>query len=228
METTRNEPVFPVLDLGLFAPVASRKNLFERVFVASFKIYPKGIAKSGGKKHLPEEWQPLAQHPQAAARKVFISSLGALSANLGGPARADATCNTLAAAAGLTGTYLAWLSDGTNSPDTRFNKSTVPYIRALDSAIIATNYADLTDGLITNTIVLDENGRNVGFGRVWTHVQNDGKSSTEVATGHCNGWTSASSALTAVRGQADIAGLWTLQNFVPFSSPLHHIYCFEQ
>jgi len=54
-----------------FLPVASRKNLFEGVFVASLKIYPKGIAKSGGKKHLPEEWQPLAQHPQAAARKRF-------------------------------------------------------------------------------------------------------------------------------------------------------------
>jgi hypothetical protein len=32
-------------------------------------------------------------------------------------------------AAGLPGTYRAWISDITGSPSTRFTKSTIPYVR---------------------------------------------------------------------------------------------------
>ena len=52
-------------------PVASCKKLFERVLVASLKIYPKGIARSGGEKDQPEEWQSPAQHPHSGARERF-------------------------------------------------------------------------------------------------------------------------------------------------------------
>src|SRR5687768_3468798 len=49
--------------------------------------------------------------------------------NLGGVAGADRKCQDLATApgVGLPGTYMAWLSDSTNSPFTRFVKSPGPY-----------------------------------------------------------------------------------------------------
>lgn len=53
-------------------------------------------------------------------KTVFVTSQ-TYTGNLGGLAGADAQCNLLAKAAGLEGSYLAWLSDATESPSTRFN-----------------------------------------------------------------------------------------------------------
>src|SRR5262245_22597746 len=50
--------------------------------------------------------------------------------NFGGLAVADAHCQELAQAAGLPGSYMAWLSDGLGaSPSNRFLKSALPYAR---------------------------------------------------------------------------------------------------
>lgn len=51
-----------------------------------------------------------------------------MSANLGGVGGADAICAAEAAAAGLEGTFLAWLSDATHSPKDRPPQSTGPYV----------------------------------------------------------------------------------------------------
>jgi len=52
-------------------------------------------------------------------RVALVSSVTCTS-NLGGLAGADAKCNRLAAAAGLTGSYMAWMSVGVDDPDSRF------------------------------------------------------------------------------------------------------------
>ncbi len=62
-------------------------------------------------------------------KTVFVTSASFLS-NMGGLAGADAKCQAEAdgpASIVPTGTYLPWLSDGTDSPDTRFSKSAHPY-----------------------------------------------------------------------------------------------------
>ena len=66
-------------------PVASRKNLFQRVFVASLKIYSKGIAKSGGKSTYQRSGNPLPNthrlqqekdfHIQPASHRFFCSGV---------------------------------------------------------------------------------------------------------------------------------------------------------
>ena len=56
---------------------------------------------------------------------VFLLEDG-VRGDIGGVAAADQTCNDAAEAAGLPGTYKAWLSDSTSSPSTRFVRSDLP------------------------------------------------------------------------------------------------------
>ena len=63
-------------------------------------------------------------------KTVFVTK-ASFKGNLGGLAGADEKCQAEAddhASIVPSGTYLAWLSDGTNSPDTRFAKSSDPYV----------------------------------------------------------------------------------------------------
>ncbi len=58
-------------------------------------------------------------------KTVFVTS-ASFSSNLGGLTGADDKCQAEAdgpASIVPAGTYLAWLSDGTDSPDTRFTKA---------------------------------------------------------------------------------------------------------
>ena len=96
-------------------------------------------------------------------KTVFITS-AKFKGNLGGLAGADDKCQAEAddpASIVPSGTYLAWLSDGTDSPDTRFTKSAHPYI-LLDGTKIAENYTDLTDGTILHAINIDSTGKALG------------------------------------------------------------------
>jgi hypothetical protein len=77
-------------------------------------------------------------------------------------------------AAGLPGTYQAWLSDSTGSPNTRFVRSTGPY-RLVNGHTIAANFADLTDGILAAPISVTETLGGVGGGATtWTHTKLDG------------------------------------------------------
>ena len=78
--------------------------------------------------------------------------------NLGGLAGADAKCDLLASNAGLTGTFRAWLSDGIDSPDTRFLKAGNPYVLVDNTTVIASDWTDLTSGSIQAPINLTELG----------------------------------------------------------------------
>ena len=127
---------------------------------------------------------------------------------LTGIAAADAICNRLATTAGLdmtNGTYLAWLSDDSTSPDARFTKATIPYLRT-DGAKIADNYTDLTDGLLdfiglegieyTEDAVFVETLGGGLASSVWTGTNNDG---TATAT-NCANWTDGTGGDTGMRG----------------------------
>ncbi len=79
-------------------------------------------------------------------RFVFVTSTLQYG-DMNGLAGADAECNELAEAAGLPGTYMAWLSTNqmNGTPATRFLQSSVPYVR-VDGVKVADDWADLTDG----------------------------------------------------------------------------------
>jgi hypothetical protein len=82
------------------------------------------------------------------ARLVFVTSTTFTGAEVGGgfgAEGADMHCQRLANAAGHQGRYLAWISDDTSSPRTRFTPSEYPY-RRIDGTVIANDFTDLTDG----------------------------------------------------------------------------------
>jgi len=92
-------------------------------------------------------------------KTVFVTSVS-FNGNLGGLKEADDKCQAQAddpASIVPSDTYLAWLSDGADSPNTRFTQSSHPYL-LLDGTRIAENYTDLTDG-IKHFINIDPNGK---------------------------------------------------------------------
>jgi hypothetical protein len=162
--------------------------------------------------------------------RVFISST-AQTPDFGGVAAADAICQSLADAADLGGTWLAWLADGLgNSPATTFIQSTYPY-KLLDGTVIAEDWDDLIDGDIDGFINIDENGDTTAAGQfAWTNVS----PTTGAAHGiqHCSNWTSSTSPVGRVGDCcSDNGGVspewWTGRGAqgCGFSSRL---YCFEQ
>jgi hypothetical protein len=166
---------------------------------------------------------------------VFVTS-AMYDGNLGGLTGADAICQTHAANAGFSGTFLAWLSDSTGSPDTRFTHSTTPYVRP-DGVQIAANWADLTDGTLAAPINVTENLTTApigttscgggGFATVWSNTTPSG---TLAGALHCDNWGN-NAGTQAAWGKADMSdSSWTGWctgggAVCVWVSP---IYCFEQ
>lgn len=134
------------------------------------------------------------------AKRVFVTSVR-YDGNLGGLVGADAKCQTLAVAAGLPGTYKAWLSDPVASPSTRFAQATIPY-RLVDGTLIANNWADLIDGTLANAITKTEAGLAAptatfcypGETVVWSSTTSAGVFDATVGT--CANWTDANGTST--------------------------------
>ncbi len=76
---------------------------------------------------------------------------------MGGIKGADNKCQARAVAAGLAGTFMAWLSDSSTSPSTRFTKNGGPYL-LVDGGLVARNWSDLTSGSIRHAINKTESG----------------------------------------------------------------------
>jgi hypothetical protein len=120
-------------------------------------------------------------------------------AALGGLEGANARCQDAANAAGLPGTYKAWLSDNSHSPATTFKKSEVGYM-LLNDTLIAKSYNDLTDGYLLTLLNIDEYGQ-VASGGIsprwpgrqfsWSATRPDGTPSTSFGS-TCEQWTSSS------------------------------------
>lgn len=126
------------------------------------------------------------------------------------------------------GTYLAWISDGGDSPGTTFARSVFGYKLPDGSQIVANDYDDLVGGILRNTISMDENGNKHLDPTllVWTGVLSDGFAAEAP---NCNGWTTDSNAgpqgLNGKLTRPD--SQWTDQ--APASCDgLRRLYCFQQ
>lgn len=148
--------------------------------------------------------------------------------NLGGLDGADALCQGLAEAAGLPGAYLAWLSDSTGSPATRFTRATVPYIR-VDGEVIAQDWDDLTDGSNLNRAInLTEEGTGgaIAPNQVWTSTGDDGEQ--QVNPENCDDWTNGTAASNGDFGlKSSIATSWTGSTSQACDNA-SRLYCFQQ
>jgi hypothetical protein len=150
--------------------------------------------------------------------------------NLGGLAGADTICQGAAGSAGLPGTYLAWLSDPTGSPSTRFTQATVPYT-LVNGTVIANNWSDLTSGTLRHAIDRTEAG---GDGtepnaHVWSNTFTDGTADSSATRRHCLNWSNATLLELGNVGLSDeVDEFWTnFNNSVSCNADLR-LYCFQQ
>lgn len=174
------------------------------------------------------------QHPPV---RVFVSVAamnGMAVGNSGqGALGGDAHCQAFADAVPLGGTWMAWLSDSTTSPDARFTRDN-PY-ELLDGRRIADSYADLidcTEGAGFNecldaVIDLDELGGTSGGQSVWTGTAPDGKAGVSTVA-NCNGWTAGTISDRGRTGlNSALDGEWTSRTNPTCNASLP-LYCFEQ
>lgn len=165
------------------------------------------------------------------ALTVFVTSVR-YTGDLGGLAGADAKCQERAAAAGLPGTYLAWLSDGLQAPPDRFAPG-LPYVR-VDGLPIAKGLQGLISGEpLLNPIDVTEHGDVIAkagdcsnYGdKVWTNVAPDGSA---LGDGDCEGWSTEDS-LAIGYGNAKVTGpSWTAAECLASCAKQLRLYCFRQ
>jgi len=152
--------------------------------------------------------------------RAFVTST-TYNGNLGGLSGADAKCQARAAAAGLGGTWAAWLS--TSTVDARERIPAVEY-RTTTGTIATSDGADFYDGTLDANIDRDEFG-NVAVPNIWTGTNNDGTK----AAGNCSDWTSTSG--TATLGKNDFpaaSGVWSSQSTASCLNSGLRLYCFER
>ena len=171
------------------------------------------------------------------ARRAFVTS-DRFAPSFGSLTQADAVCQRLASDAKLEGSFLAWLSDDSASPATRFVRGRGPYQR-LDGVAIAADFADLIDGRLLQPLNVTELGRPAEGqpdAYVFTGTQADGSpvriaaSEPNAALGAtCQGWKLGTERAWGAYGSFDTtAATWSYGGArLPCSRELP-IYCVEQ
>lgn len=157
---------------------------------------------------------------------VFLSS-STYQGDLGGLTGADAKCQGLAQAAGLPGSYRAWLSDATSAPASRFVQSPGPY-KLVNGVTIAANWADLTDGSpLAATITVTETGGGPGASLLaWTATQPNG--TFVFGTEHCANWSTNGNGPAGNFGAVDRLDNWSTVPTSLVCVNRLHLYCFQQ
>jgi hypothetical protein len=179
-------------------------------------------------------WHAMGPVPGAGpsnSNTVFVTSINTIG-NSGSVAAANTTCQTLATAAGLAGTYKAWLAvtTGVDDPATTFTQSTIPY-KEVGGTTIASNWAGLISGTLTNAITLDELGvPPVSPSTVWTNVATNGTAifSGNSSTDNCNSWIGGGSGYVGT--YTFTTSTWTSNGSTSTCNALgrSHLYCFQQ
>lgn len=160
----------------------------------------------------------------ADTRRVFLSSTQSTAA-LGGPTGADQRCQSLAIDAGLNGTWRAWISGNSTSPNERFVKSMAAAYRLLDGTIIAVHWNDLTDGTLAHAVDLDERGARIVGSEVWTGTRATGESGGQ----KCAGFTASNGEAARVGVSSFFADAGWTEIYLQFCDRTDpRVYCFEQ
>ncbi len=170
-------------------------------------------------------------------RFVFATSAMQHS-NYGGRDGADTVCNDLADDAGLSRTYVAWLStagSGELNPNAA-DRVTDPAggwrLVGTPVAIVAMSKTQLLNGSIDHAIDRDESGVEISSGnpddfRVATATLQDGGVAGTGTQDTCENWRSSSMDLNVMTGRTNEAGFrWTERGISTCSRPVR-LYCFE-
>ncbi len=150
-----------------------------------------------------KEDQPVAD----TAKKVFVTR-ALFTGKLGGLAGADAKCATAAAAAGLPGTFLAYLSTDTVAAATRVTGAG-PWSNA-KGKLIFDGGASRWAGFPKAGLEIDETGGQVygyedgGSGTYWTGSDAQGVSGPD----HCKAWTEEQNSYGVVGTKSTTGAAW--------------------
>jgi hypothetical protein len=169
----------------------------------------------------------------AGNARVFVTSAQQSSGgDLGGTPGADATCNAAATAAGLGGTWNAWLSDSHAAATNRVYHANGSYTLVDGATVVAISYAALVSGTLAHAIDVTEKGAVVSDGQteVWTGFALAGG-----VSGYCSqtgkDWASmaASNSGTPMVGHLDATdATWTYAYFQTCDRTNVRLYCFER
>jgi hypothetical protein len=160
---------------------------------------------------------------------AFVTAERYVPGNLGGLAGADAICNGEAAAAGLPGTYVAWLSTSTVAAKDRLGTSR-GWVRS-DGSPIADTIADLTSGKTLVPIRVTAAGTLAPLnGSAHTVVVTGTTMAGTLASANCVDWTTTA-ANDWVGNANNVGRSWTEWFEGPASdgngcSGQLHLYCF--
>jgi hypothetical protein len=160
-----------------------------------------------------------------SGKYVFVTSK-TFTPNFGGTAMADATCNKVAEAAGLGGTWKSWTSDGGSTPLVRFAQSSGPYVLLDDQTVVASNWMALVSEPLMHGIHLDENQQEVVAPlEVWTGTNSGGN----YAGSACTDWTfvDAGNIFGAVGISGNATSWWTKMKEHACILKAR-LYCFQQ
>jgi hypothetical protein len=163
------------------------------------------------------------------SKLVFVTST-THNGNLGRFAGADKICNDCASAAGLEGTFKAWLGDCQTGPVDNFAiDPSVMYI-LVNGEFVGT-WSNLIEGNLINPISVTEFGDTV-TGLVWTGVYSGGTFREDSAWQNCcNNWKTKSAGIKGAIGDASQTdGHWTHDTtYYSWSCDAKfRLYCFEQ
>jgi hypothetical protein len=155
--------------------------------------------------------------------KTIFATKAMYSGNLGGLLGADAKCQVAANAAGLTGTYKAWLSDSKTTAATRLSRTTGSY-KLKSGKLVAAGFTALTSGTLAGSINEDETGTVFpSAAEVWTGTNANGS-----GTGGCTDWTATSGTTPSVGLTSSTTSSWT-NTYLQFCDRTNvRLYCLEQ
>ncbi len=158
-------------------------------------------------------------------KRVFVTST-TYTGNLDGLAGADSRCQARADAAGLGGTWKAWLSSTSVSASSRLNHYNGEY-RLVDSVTkIADNWSDLVDGSLDSPINKDEFGTTRSNSYAWTNTTYSGTVQDTSGQYCCYAWSNTQNS-GYIGSTNAIDGAWTISTAQPCTSG-YRLYCFEQ
>ena len=180
--------------------VADSSNSLVKVF--DYSIFADGLNLGHA-----SNWSDI-EPPIDLAVTVFVTR-APFQGGLGGLAGGDEACNNAATAAGLSGNWIAWLSDETIDARNRIPDG--EYRLVDGTTIVANDLADLTDGMLTAPIDQDEHG-NPWSPNVWTGTQPDGTLYLNIVGfgDTCLDWTISTNSRNAVVGNSSSTdGNWT-------------------
>lgn len=148
---------------------------------------------------------------------IFVSKL-TWSGPMGGYDGVTNKCQQSASTAGLSGTWIPIISDGTHNAKEMMLM--IPKFYDMKGGVVADNVVDLYDGFIKIPIKYDEYGNDIGAVNVWTGTLTDGYRNID---SYCHDWGWVDAAGSG-GNTAYADGRW-INQWVQGCQNMFHIYC---